>query len=60
MDDLICSTQEAYVERAIALGIDREELRERRRRLLDSQAQLPLFDVAGWVRQWEDLLLGLV
>lgn len=56
MDDLICSTPEAYVERAIALGRDREGLRERRRRLLDPEARLPLLDVAGWVRHWEHLL----
>jgi predicted O-linked N-acetylglucosamine transferase (SPINDLY family) len=60
MDDLICSTPEAYVAQAIALGRDREALRERRQRLLDPDARLPLFDVAGWVRQWEELLLGLV
>ena len=60
MDDLICSTPEAYVAQAIALGRDREALRQRRQRLLDPDARLPLFDVAGWVRQWEELLVGLV
>ena len=60
MDDLICSTPEAYVAQAIALGRDREALRQRRQLLLDPDARLPLFDVAGWVRQWEELLVGLV
>lgn len=59
MHDLICPTTEAYVERAIALGRDRDELQQRRRTLLDPGAHLPLFDTAGWVRNWEDLLLGL-
>jgi protein O-GlcNAc transferase len=60
MEDLILPTPEAYVERAIALGRDREALRERRRRLLDPEANLPLFDVAGWVRHLEALLWELV
>jgi predicted O-linked N-acetylglucosamine transferase (SPINDLY family) len=59
MDDLICPTTEAYVERAIALGRDRAELNQRRQTLLDQGDNLPLFDTAGWVRHWEDLLLGL-
>lgn len=60
MEDLITATEEAYVERAIALGREPWELRERRRRLLDPTARLPLFDVNGWVRQWEEGLLGWV
>lgn len=60
MEDLICPEPEAYRERAIALGRDRDQLQERRHRLLDSGAPLPLFDTAGWVRHWEDLLRSLV
>ncbi|MEB3316778.1 MAG: tetratricopeptide repeat protein [Cyanobacteriota bacterium] len=60
MEDLICPTPEAYVERAITLGREREGLRERRRHLLNPKAQLPLLDVAGWVRHWEELLWELV
>ena len=59
MEDLICPTSQAYIARAIALGRDRDQLQERRRRLLDPDAALPLFDIAGWVRHWEDLLHGL-
>jgi len=59
MDDLICPTPKAYVERAIALRRDRAELNQRRQTLLDQGDNLPLFDTAGWVRHWEDLLLGL-
>ena len=57
MQDLICSTTEAYVETAIALGRDSDQLRQRRQRLLDPTAGLPLFDIKGWVSDWEDLLL---
>lgn len=59
MDDLICPSAEAYVARAIELGRDPEQLRQRRQRLLDPSAHLPLFDTAGWVRHWEELLHGL-
>lgn len=48
------------MERAIALGRDRGQLLERRRHLLEPARPLPLFDVAGWVRHWEDLLHSLV
>ncbi len=58
MDDLICPSPEAYVDKAIALGRDPEQLRQRRQRLLDPDAHLPLFNTAGWVRQWEELLHG--
>ena len=60
MHDLICPTAEAYVERAIALGRDRIELEQRRQQLLDQSAALPLFDTARWVRNWENLLHGLL
>ena len=58
MDDMICASPGDYVDRAIALGRDPEQLRERRRRLLDPAAALPLFDTAGWVRHWEELPLA--
>ncbi len=60
MDDLICPSPEAYVARAIELGRDPDQLRQRRQRLLDPSAHLPLFDTAGWVRHWEELLHGLL
>jgi protein O-GlcNAc transferase len=60
MHDLICPDSEAYVARAIELGRDHEQLRQRRQRLLDPDANLPLFDTAGWVRHWEELLHGLL
>ena len=60
MPDLICPTPEAYVERAIDLGRNPEQLHGRRRQLIDPNANLPLFDTAGWVRHWEGLLHGLV
>ena len=60
MPDLICPTTEAYVERAIDLGSNPEQLQERRKQLIDPNANLPLFNTAGWVRNWEGLLHGLV
>jgi protein O-GlcNAc transferase len=60
MEDLICPDDEAYRDKAIALGRDRAQLRNFRRRLHDPTSQLPLFDTAGWVRHWEQLLVGLV
>ncbi len=60
MDDLICASPEAYVDKAIELGRDPEQLQQRRQRLLDPAANLPLFDTAGWVHHWEALLHSLV
>jgi len=54
------SVETPYVERAIALGRDRGQLLERCRHLLEPVRPLPLFDVAGWARRWEDLLHSLV
>jgi len=59
MHDMICPTTEAYEETAIALGRNRELLQERRQQLLNPEAQLPLFDTAGWVKHWEHLLHSL-
>jgi hypothetical protein len=42
----------------MALGRDRERLAQRRRQLLDPTAHHPLFEVGGWVRRWEELLLN--
>jgi len=60
MNDLICSDTEAYVAKAIALGRDPEQLQQRHQYLLDPDANLPLFDTAGWVRHWEALLHSTV
>jgi predicted O-linked N-acetylglucosamine transferase (SPINDLY family) len=60
MEDLICADDEAYRDKAITLGRDRAQLENIRRKLLDPTSQLPLFDTAGWVRHWEQLLVGLV
>ncbi len=59
MGDLICASPEAYVDKAIELGRDPEQLQQRRQRLLDPDANLPLFDTASWVRHWEALLHSL-
>ena len=56
MEGLICADGEGYRDKAIALGRDRAQLQNLRRRLLDPTSQLPLFDTVGWVRHWENLL----
>ncbi len=58
MEEMICPSPEAYVERAIDLGRDPDRLRGLRQRLLDPEAGLPLFDTAAWVLHWEELLLA--
>lgn len=60
MEDLIGADGEDYRDKAIALGRDRAGLQDRRKRLLDPTSPLPLFDTAGWVRHWEQLLRGVV
>lgn len=60
MEDLIASDTEAYIGTAIALGRDPGQLLQRRQRLLDPTANLPLFNTAAWVRHWEALLHSLV
>jgi protein O-GlcNAc transferase len=58
MADLICPDEADYIAQAMALGRDRERLAQRRRQLLDPTAHHPLFEVGGWVRRWEELLLN--
>ena len=60
LKELICSTPEAYQERAIALGRQPAELGRLRRQLLERQADLPLFNNAAWVGHLESLLERLL
>ena len=60
LNELICSTPEAYQQKAIALGRQPAELRRLRRHLLDQQHNLPLFNTAAWVGHLEGLLEQLV
>ena len=60
LEELICSTPEAYQQRAIALGCQPAELQRLRRQLLARHRELPLFNTAAWVGHLEALLERLL
>ena len=60
LEELICSTPEAYQQRAIALGRQPAELQRLRRQLLARHRELPLFNTAAWVGHLEALLERLL
>ena len=53
LPELVCTTPEDYVSRAIALGNDRDALRLLREKLLAQHSSCRLFDTAGLVRHLE-------
>jgi predicted O-linked N-acetylglucosamine transferase (SPINDLY family) len=56
LNELICSTPEAYQQKAIELGRQPAELRRLQHQLLDRHDELPLFNTAAWVGHFEKLL----
>ena len=60
LNELICSTPEAYLQKAIELGRQPAELQRLRHHLLDRHDELPLFNTAAWVRHFEQLLEQLL
>jgi len=60
LNELICSTPEAYQQKAIDLGQKPSELKRLRRHLIDQHDKLPLFNTAVWVRHFEILLEQLM
>ena len=56
LHELICSTPEAYQQKAIDLGRKPAELQRLRRQLLERHEELPLFNTAAWVGNYENLL----
>ena len=60
LNELICSTPEAYLQKAIELGRQPAELQRLRRHLLNHHDELPLFNTAAWVRHFEHLLEQLL
>lgn len=56
LNELICSTPEAYQHKAIELGQQPNELQRMRHHLLDHHHNLPLFNTAAWVKNFENLL----
>jgi protein O-GlcNAc transferase len=59
LEELICPTTEAYVEKAITLATEPETLKEIRSRLVAERSELPLFDVAGFTRSLETAILEM-
>ena len=60
LNELICSTPQAYQQKAIDLGREPAELQRLRRQLLDRHDELPLFNTGAWVRHFENLLEQLL
>lgn len=60
LHELICDSEQAYLDKAVELGRDPARLMQLRLGLLERRAGLPLFGTAGWVDQLEGLLWGLV
>ncbi len=59
LPELVCATPEEYVERAVALGSDRDALAALRARLADGRAECALFDMPGLVRGLEGLYAAM-
>ena len=59
LPDLVCTTAEAYVERAVALGQDRAALRHYRDRLEAGRESCVLFDMPLLVRRLEHLYASM-
>lgn len=55
LPELVCSTPEEFVDRAVALGLDRSFLRQYRDRLIAGRDSCTLFDVPALVRALEGL-----
>lgn len=53
--DLVCTTPEQYVERAVALGKNKPELQRYRKRLAEQRNSCALFDMESHVRHLEAL-----
>ena len=60
LQELICDSEQAYLDKAVELGRNPDRLMQLRLGLLEQQAGLSLFNTVGWVYQLENLLWGLV
>jgi predicted O-linked N-acetylglucosamine transferase (SPINDLY family) len=59
LPELVCVTAEAYVERAVALGLERAALQRYRDRLVAGRASCVLFDMPLLVRRLEQLYASM-
>ncbi len=55
LPELVCSTVDEYVERAVAFGLDRSRLQPYREQLAANRDRCVLFDMDGLVRNLESL-----
>ncbi len=60
LPELVTHSLEAYEELAVALASDPARLGELRQRLAENRDSSPLFDTPRFVRDYEDLLAGVV
>lgn len=60
LDELVCESAEAYVEKVVALAADLPRLRGMQRHLDEQRLQLPLFDTDRYARDYEALLMRMV
>jgi predicted O-linked N-acetylglucosamine transferase (SPINDLY family) len=56
MPEMIATTMEEYVDKAVELGTDPAKLRAMRERLEGKRLSAPLFDTKRWVESFEDAL----
>jgi predicted O-linked N-acetylglucosamine transferase (SPINDLY family) len=59
MDALNAASDQAYVDTAIGLGTDPEQLRAARERVASARADAKLFDMAGYARAFEAAMLHM-
>lgn len=59
LDELIADSDQAYVDLAIALGLDRRRLQDLRDRTQAARRTASLFDMAGYARDFEALLTAM-
>jgi predicted O-linked N-acetylglucosamine transferase (SPINDLY family) len=56
---LVCETPEAYVERAVSLGLNRAEVEAYKQELVENRSACKLFDMPMLARQLEQLYFGM-
>jgi hypothetical protein len=59
MGDLVCSSFDEYVEKAVELGNDRKQMAALRQRLAENRPTCDLFDTDKLVSHLDDLLDGM-
>jgi predicted O-linked N-acetylglucosamine transferase (SPINDLY family) len=59
LPELVANSLDEYRARLLALAADRPALRRHRAYLEASRDTSPLFDTAGFTRDWETLLLAI-